>query len=103
MTGVEVLLAARNRIWCEYRWTQFARARDVNNAPCDPGAPYAEKWSLDGAVWRSAGDDADARLEALLALKRCHRSLLLFFNDSHNHAQCIDLIDRAVATLRVAA
>jgi hypothetical protein len=83
-------------------WTQGVVARDADNAPTQPDSTDACRWCLIGAVVKAA----DGNIPALRAAVTClhsamkqktalKRARIGNFNDSHTHAEVLELLREA--------
>lgn len=112
----DTVRAARLLISDPYLWTQNARARDISGRRCAANHPDASSWSLNGAlavVSNPFGITPKWLLSALDQLvQELGFSTVLWegppalhttcddFNDEHNHADVMNLLDTAYTWLR---
>lgn len=96
---LDLLVAARNIIWYEHRWTQSAGARDQCGVACDPTTLGATQWCALGSLYRAADerghdakyiDKARCALEKVL-IRNFDWDRLSDFNDNNTHEQVKDL------------
>ena len=100
MTTVEILEAARALIAKPEHWCKGAQALDATGTVRRPCSRLAVRWCSLGAtdrVTRYKGIRADNALYSALGMPP---EGIANFNDSHTHAEVLDLFDRAIAAER---
>lgn len=94
--------AIRELISVPERWTQAAYARDKDGS--DHISEYSELavcWCLDGAWSKvSAKQSKDYRQKLRRFLNRLTHPGMVWFNDSHTHAEVIAKLDKGIAQLQ---
>ena len=104
MTTLEILEAARALIAEPEHWCQGAQALDATGTVRRPCSRLAVRWCSLGAtdrVTRYKGIRADNALYSALGMPPDIG--IANFNDSHTHAEVLDLFDRAIAAERAKA
>jgi hypothetical protein len=109
MTTVRTILeAARAKIAEPEHWCQHAFATTKDDMPCGTLEPDAVKWCATGTFMSL--DIADTAERTYLLDKvldtlrssipgRNYYNKIEQFNDSHTHAEVLDLFDKAIASL----
>jgi len=103
VTTLEILEAARALIAEPEHWTKHVRARNRWHEEVSPKSDDARQWCAVGAIERSCDIESRSRLFDLLRDGLPDRALVGDFNDSHTHAEVLDLFDRAIAAERAKA
>lgn len=97
MTVREALVAIRELIGDEARWTQGEYARNQFGRRVDPRDETACRWCFDGAAKRVTAGDAALFLMITRAFEHRSRRLSHEINDSSTHAEVMARIDAAIA------
>lgn len=97
MTVLEGLIAIRELIGDEARWTQYAYARDLLGIRVDPRDEAACRWCFDGAAKRVTAGNTDLFLRIARAFENGHKMISYYINDSSTHAEVMARIDAAIA------
>lgn len=100
LTTLEVLRGARELLADEAHWVRGDFARNASGASVLSTSTDACAWCLVGAMRNKAGGKTDAYFSAFSAIFRLLRNghtRLSDFNDTHSHAEVLDLLDRAIA------
>ena len=99
----EVLTEARNLISEPEHWIQGVYARDAQGLPTDWGSPEAVCWCVTGAILKAAAAIQEQSIEHHALVMRSIKELMFgidsniyTFNDSHNHAEVLEMIGRAI-------
>jgi len=112
MSPLEVLVAARELIADEAKWTQGTAARGANGKTCPPRSKMAKQWCAVGAIYYVAGcaypslhpnvateaHDLLSETAARSEFRRCMSEV----NDLDGHAATLAMFDRAIAAQRAA-
>lgn len=103
----DVLLAARDLIADESRWTRFAEARDAEGVPVLATAKGAARFCMVGAVMhvtRVEQLDFEAYDQCWPHLMQACGGTVSAFNDSarHSHADVLAAMDRAIVLAKEA-
>lgn len=101
MTACEILVKARELIADPKRWTQGVYARDADGCFVSATSPSSASWCSVGAVLCAAvspetlseGGKAIAFLDSLATNKYG----ILGFNDTHTHAEVLEVFSKAIA------
>lgn len=107
----EILQAARKLIEESKHWTQGKMARDAYGNPIDRRSPLAVcfcAWGAVGRVCAGLGYDRKQERDMIMPLMRFFPgdfvlTGLVEFNDTHTHGEVIELFDKTIASLEVAA
>lgn len=94
---VDIIKKARELLSDPKRWTTGAGARDKHGDPIPVNSPMAVCWCMSGALARIAGYS-----DAWDAEKLLHPNFpggITGFNDTHEHADVLELMDKAIARL----
>ena len=103
MRTSEVLRQARKLIEKPESWTQRVRARDANGFETGALAPTAAAWCSDGALGAVCCRDEqktwfeDMRTAQTHLDRAAGSQNFVEFNDTHTHAEVLDLFDQAIA------
>lgn len=101
MTAGEILRAAREKIADPKTWTHGVFARADNGEPVPARSPRAVCWCAEGALRAVANTQPDEyqawRLLAVAAYRIGNGLQPYQVNDAGNHADVLDLYDRAIA------
>jgi len=103
-TAAQVLREARELISDPERWAQGAWAKNAPGHSVQTRAPEAVSWCAAGAIYRCAGNSdlsIDTR-ELLYDVIGSNISpdsghVIAEFNDTHTHAEVLEMFDRAIA------
>lgn len=97
MDKKDVLIAARELISEESRWTKGEAARSKDGSSVDPNSPLAVCWCAVGAIEKIAGLNTLAFWHAQDSLRMKSRINIAEYNDKHSHKRVLALFDRAIA------
>lgn len=92
----ETLTKARDLIADPKRWTHHALARDSVFRKTVPNSPDATCWCALGAIWKATGDVEADNDGAYSALHDVINGSVVNFNDTHTHAEVIELFNKAI-------
>lgn len=96
MKTLEHLKAVRELLSDESHWTQGEAARSEDGRAVSPQEKEACSWCLIGAAIKVAEEGSDAH-QILRALKEAGSiKYVHHFNDSHSHAEVLQLLDKAI-------
>lgn len=95
MTLREALVAVRELLADESRWTKGALARDLRGRAVRPEDTRASQWCIYGAAMHVCSEKA-TRSEALNAFRGSSRKSLLALNDRSTHAEVLARLDAAI-------
>ena len=98
MTVKQDLQAARDLITDPKHWTQNTPARDMTGKPCNSDAPEAVCFCIYGAVGHVTQCDITRYGSCVASIMEVEDSPG-FFNDTHNHQEVLDLLDRTITSL----
>jgi hypothetical protein len=93
---VDIIKKARELISDPKRWTKGAGARDKHGDPVPITNPGAVCWCVSGALVHVAGFSDGYDAEKLLLPGG---GGITGFNDTHEHAEVLELMDKAIARL----
>jgi hypothetical protein len=97
---LEGLVSLRDLLADPERWTQGAAARDATGEEMGVNRAAACRWCLTGGVRRIAGTGLGLEMLRVLARHLPPGSpRLAAFNDTHTHADVLDLVDRTIQDL----
>ncbi|MCQ8277956.1 hypothetical protein NFI95_05790 [Acetobacteraceae bacterium KSS8] len=94
----ETLIKARDLIAVPERWTQRSYARTAAGATIGPKELPAVCWCSSGAILRTE-NSWPRRFAAEEVLGAAMGDSIVFFNDTHTHAEVIAAFDRAIASI----
>jgi hypothetical protein len=98
MTPVEILKAARELIAKPERWTRGVIARAGTLPLTSAMVPQATCWCAMGAIDKCAGGPSFSAPALDLVYPVIPGCGLAEFNDSHDHAEVVAMLDRAIAS-----
>jgi len=99
MTVKQDLQAARDLITDPKHWTQKSSARNNDGIPVDPSDPSAVSFCVYGAMDHVMRDGIGVRYcAAIQALIKVY-DMPVYYNDTHSHAEVLDLLDRVITSL----
>lgn len=94
----EVLIAARKKIEKPENWTQGTGAKDIEGRYADADSPEAVCWCSMGALYAvTASMPGTYYNQAYEALRDVINDSIAMFNDTHSHADVIEIFDKAIA------
>lgn len=106
MTTLDALVSARELIVAPERWTQGYYARNKHGSKCGAFDSDAYCYCTSGALAKVCGIDPDGdgharpyqdAIQELVITVGCGP---IFFNDTHTHAEVLDMFDRTIKRLR---
>jgi hypothetical protein len=75
-------------------WIQNTQAQSKSGRDCLARGKFAKSWCLLGAAWKVIpGSEGDVMTEMELAL---NEPCIAFFNDTHDHAEVLALLQSAI-------
>ena len=97
--AIDLLRRTRKRIESPDRWCQGFFGMSKTGKRVIPESADAVRWCLMGALMAETGDDMATYMQAANALNYTASEAIIHFNDTHEHAEVLAMIDRTIEGL----
>lgn len=99
MSALTGLVVLRDRISSRKRWCQGALAKNKYGLRVSPDSTDAVSWCLVGAL-QTVSLSAHVGEVLMSGLPKSYYGTLSHYNDTHTHAEVLQVVDRAIERLK---